>query len=64
MPKNTLTLRDLREALMQPPHGVPTQSDNTIPARIVVTDGMIGAAYMKGEFVLFLPPEAVTRLSE
>ena len=59
--KNNLTLRDLKEAMMQP-SGTTMQTENTIPARIVVTDSMTGAAFLKGEFVLFVPPEAVTNL--
>lgn len=64
MAKNTLTLRDLKEAMMQPGPGTTMQVEATIPARIVVTEGMTGSAFLKGEFVLFVPPEAVTKLSE
>ena len=64
MSKNTLTLRDLREAMMAPNYATTPSVEATISARIVVSSSMTGAAFMKGEFVLFVPPESVTHLKE
>ena len=63
--KHQLTLRDLRDSIQMMGMPAPNmQADNAISARVVVSESMSGSAFLKGEFVLFVPPSAVTHMKE